>query len=54
MNDSIVGRKKITVSGAKFKVNWPYFDILGETVWGATAMMLSELKEVIKRADLKW
>ena len=54
MDDSIVGRKKITVSGAKFKVNWPYFDILGETVWGATAMMLSELKEVIKRADLKW
>lgn len=28
--------------------NVPYFDLLGKTVWGATAMMLSELVDVIK------
>ena len=48
MDESIVGRKKITVSTTKLKVNYPFFDIQGETVWGATAMMLSELKEIIK------
>ncbi len=26
----------------------PYFDLLGKTVWGATAMMLSELIDIIK------
>ncbi|MBL4735677.1 MAG: CoA pyrophosphatase [Flavobacteriales bacterium] len=49
MDEAIVGRKKIMVSTNKLKVNYPYFDILGETVWGATAMMLSELKELIGR-----
>ena len=54
MDDSIVGRKKIKVSGGKLKVNYPYFDIMGNTVWGATAMMLNELKEVIRREKLQW
>jgi 8-oxo-dGTP pyrophosphatase MutT (NUDIX family) len=54
MDDSIVGRKKIRVSGAKLKVNYPYFDIMGNTVWGATAMMLNELKEVIRQGKLHW
>ncbi|MBL4755163.1 MAG: CoA pyrophosphatase [Flavobacteriales bacterium] len=48
MDESIVGRKKIKVSSANLKVKYPYFDIQGETVWGATAMILSELKEIIK------
>jgi len=48
MDEANVGRKKIMVGGTKLKVNYPYFDIQGETVWGATAMMLSELKEIIK------
>ena len=54
MDESIVGKKKITVSVTKLKINYPYFDILGETVWGATAMMLSELKELIKREGLSF
>lgn len=54
MDESIVGRKKIAVSAIKIKVNYPFFDIQGETVWGATAMMLSELKELVKRDDLRW
>ena len=26
----------------------PYFDVQNKIVWGATAMMLSELKEILK------
>ncbi|MCC7303625.1 MAG: CoA pyrophosphatase [Bacteroidia bacterium] len=31
------------------EVETPYFDVCGETVWGATAMMISELREVMKK-----
>ena len=37
--------KLLDVKG--FKVEAPYFDVQGKTVWGATAMILNELKEVI-------
>jgi 8-oxo-dGTP pyrophosphatase MutT (NUDIX family) len=30
-----------------FTIEAPYFDVQGHTVWGATAMILSELKEVM-------
>ena len=30
------------------KVKTPWFDVNGHQVWGATAMILSELKELIK------
>ena len=32
----------------QLREQFPYFDVDGHVVWGATAMMLSELKEVIK------
>lgn len=31
------------------EVDTPYFDIQGETVWGATAMMISELREILRK-----
>jgi 8-oxo-dGTP pyrophosphatase MutT (NUDIX family) len=31
----------------------PYFDIKGNVVWGATAMILSEFKEIVKGIDFK-
>lgn len=31
-----------------YKIQAPYFDVKGHTVWGATAMILNELKEVIE------
>jgi 8-oxo-dGTP pyrophosphatase MutT (NUDIX family) len=34
--------------GSEMKVK--YFDIAGETIWGATAMMLSEIAEICKRS----
>ena len=48
MDDSIIGRKKIRISSRNISINYPYFDVQGHTVWGATAMMLSELREVIR------
>lgn len=42
------GYKKITVAGG-FEIDSPYFDLEGKVVWGATAMMIAELVEVLER-----
>jgi 8-oxo-dGTP pyrophosphatase MutT (NUDIX family) len=52
MDDAIIGKKKIKVSARNLKIKYPYFDVKGHTVWGATAMMLSELKEVLQKGGL--
>jgi 8-oxo-dGTP pyrophosphatase MutT (NUDIX family) len=44
-NPSIIAEKKIDLRG--FDINAPYYDIFGNHVWGATAMMISELLAVI-------
>lgn len=49
MDNTIAGKKKIKVGSNNIKINYPFYSILGQTVWGATAMMLSELKEVLNR-----
>ncbi len=39
--------KTTTVNGRGFSLeNTPYFDVNGKVVWGATAMILSEFREV--------
>lgn len=50
LNDiSIRGIKTIThSSGFKFKT--PYYDVEGLTVWGATAMIISELNAVVEES----
>lgn len=48
-NSSIKSEKEITFSGG-FKLNTPYYKIEGLTVWGATAMMISELNVVVSEA----
>lgn len=35
-----------------FKLKAPYYDVQGHVVWGATAMIISELKQVIEEAGL--
>jgi 8-oxo-dGTP pyrophosphatase MutT (NUDIX family) len=50
LNSQTVKRKDITFSSG-FKLNAPYFDIGGKVVWGATAMMLSELVSIIKSVE---
>jgi 8-oxo-dGTP pyrophosphatase MutT (NUDIX family) len=34
-------------SGQSFQLNWPYFDLDGEKVWGATAMALAEFMAMV-------
>lgn len=45
-NDKLVKETLLDVRG--YKIEAPYFDVHGHIVWGATAMILSELKDVIE------
>jgi 8-oxo-dGTP pyrophosphatase MutT (NUDIX family) len=47
MKDEIIIEAKMSTSYAK-NINVPAFEIEGQVVWGATAMMLNELKEVLQ------
>lgn len=42
-------KKKKTLFIRGHEIDAPYFDIYGNTVWGATAMILSELIEVLQQ-----
>ena len=44
-DDQLLKTKILDIKG--FNIEAPYFDVQGHVVWGATAMILSELKEVI-------
>lgn len=48
LNPSSVIRTKVPTS-YKMEVEVPAFLLNGHVVWGATAMMLSEIKEVLNR-----
>lgn len=50
MDDGNVRTERWTVRGAEMEV--PFFDVFGHKVWGATAVILSELVEVLRRAGL--
>jgi 8-oxo-dGTP pyrophosphatase MutT (NUDIX family) len=45
-DESIVKKKILHVRNTKIEA--PYFEVDGHVVWGATAMILSELREVIE------
>jgi 8-oxo-dGTP pyrophosphatase MutT (NUDIX family) len=40
--------KDISVAGKYDLKNVPYYDVFGKAVWGATAMMISELLEILR------
>lgn len=48
-NPEIIGRKILNVRG--LEVDTPFYEILNTTVWGATAMMISELLMVIESLE---
>ncbi|HNP19694.1 MAG TPA: CoA pyrophosphatase [Fulvivirga sp.] len=50
LDDVNIKTKDITVRG-NYKLRAPYFDVDGKVVWGATAMMLSELVSIINRIE---
>lgn len=49
-NPAIIGRKVLNVRG--IEIDTPFYDILDTTVWGATAMMISELLMVIESLEV--
>ncbi|MCS6845170.1 MAG: CoA pyrophosphatase [Caldilineales bacterium] len=48
LDDSRVGEEEATVMGRPVRI--PYFLVHGHKVWGATAMVLAELAEVVRGA----
>lgn len=48
-DDNTIKTKSIKLSSGLVMHDTPYFNIHGHTVWGATAMMLGELKEILKK-----
>lgn len=49
IDPKIKGEKLIVRSGTSMTMETPYYNIKGHTVWGATAMMLSEIEELLRR-----
>lgn len=49
LRTDIIQRKSIQLSQGYSQKDVPFFDIQGETVWGATAMILSELRQLLLR-----
>lgn len=47
LNESTIKVKHITLSSG-IRLKTPYFDIHGKTIWGATAAILSELRDLLK------
>jgi 8-oxo-dGTP pyrophosphatase MutT (NUDIX family) len=47
MDDTLRKQTQVKI-GENLTIDAPYFDIDGQIVWGATAMMLSELAEIIR------
>lgn len=50
LSDVAVGRGRVKLSSGVNIVS-PYFDVAGHVVWGATAMILNELKQVVRELD---
>ncbi|MGZ3862458.1 MAG: NUDIX hydrolase [Bacteroidia bacterium] len=48
LDESIISETEV-VMRAGLKTKTPYFNVQGFVMWGATAMMLSELKELLKQ-----
>lgn len=46
-----IKKRKILTLGPNLNLDTPYFEIDGEVVWGATAMILSELIQVLQSAE---
>ncbi|MFL5762391.1 MAG: NUDIX hydrolase [Bacteroidia bacterium] len=47
LNDPEIKGEKVISHSNGFKIKTPYYEIEGLTVWGATAMMISELNAVV-------
>ena len=50
IKDKILKKKSIVSNNVKLKIK--YFDLGNETVWGATSMILSEFRQILKKLIL--
>lgn len=48
-DDAIIKNGNVKVGNGNFTIKAPYFDVFGHKVWGATAIMLSEFKAILKK-----
>ena len=48
-NPSNIKTTSMPFAGNIILKNVPYFDVFGNVVWGATAMMLSEFLEIVEK-----
>jgi hypothetical protein len=53
LDESIVKEKEIEIGALNRTINTPYFNIADQVVWGATAMMLSEFKQILLEPEVK-
>lgn len=51
LDDDNIKEKEIE-NALGLQITAPYYDVHGKVVWGATAMMLSELSELLKKTEL--
>lgn len=51
LDENRIATKQIHIAQYNTSIMAPYYDIHGETVWGATAMMISELVDLIRTAE---
>ena len=45
--------KRTRVKVGEYSIDTPYFDLENEVVWGATSMILSEFREILRRTENK-
>lgn len=50
LNDQMIRSEKVILHSNGLKVKTPYYEIAGLTIWGATAMMISELNVVVEES----
>lgn len=51
LSDAILKRREQYIPVLKRTAEIPYFDVRGHVVWGATAMMIAELRALLGRTD---
>ena len=49
LDEAIVSETTVNLTTSGLKIKAPYFNVQGNVLWGATAMLLSELKQLLKQ-----
>ena len=49
LDESIVSETTVNLTNTGIKIKAPYFNVQGNVLWGATAMLLSEVKQLLKQ-----